>query len=258
LNNPDTSRESVAWLLVGHGTRNVRGLAEFHETVKLVADKANGRKVRHAFLELAEPSIHTAIQDLYDAGFRQVVVVPVLLFAAGHAKRDIPTAVSGAAQACPGLSCRSATHLGCHPKVIELARRRYQAARDQLGGCDTLVLVGRGSQEESATAEMLQFARILTENIAAHAIEVAFVAMAEPRLDAVLARVGEAPQARVVVQPHLLFQGEILDEVQQSVIAASRRYPRKKWLYAEHLGPSPELAEAIVDLARLVDWGYHQ
>jgi len=250
--------ESAAWLLVGHGTRDEGGLGEFDQTVRLVAERAGGRNVRHAFLELAEPSIESAARNLYDNGIRRVLVVPVLLFAAGHAKRDIPAAVARAGEICPGLEWKQTAHLGCHPKILDLARRRYQTAHSQLGGCDTLLLVGRGSNDESATTEMLQFARLHAENVVPPAIEVAFIAMAEPQLADVLARVGQSPAGRVVVQPHLLFAGELLYEIGKLVSAASREYPGQRWYCAEHLGPSPELADAIVDLARNGDAGYDQ
>jgi sirohydrochlorin ferrochelatase len=250
--------ERASWLLVGHGTRDAGGLGEFVQTVRLVAERAGGRNVRHAFLELAEPSIESAVCELYDNGIRRVLVVPVLLFAAGHAKRDIPAAVVRAAGNCRDLEWKQTAHLGCHPKILDLSRRRYHAARSELGGCDTLLLVGRGSNDESATTEMLQFARLHTENIVPPAIEVAFIAMAQPRLADVLPRVGQSPAQRVVVQPHLLFAGELLSEIGKSISAVSREYPGKRWCCAEHLGPSPELAEAIVDLARKGDAGYDQ
>ena len=250
--------EPGGWLLVGHGTRSEQGLVEFLETVGLVADRAHGRIVRHAFLELAEPSIESSVAQLYDAQVRPLFVVPVLLFAAGHIKRDVPAAISRAVQKCTGLDWRLAGHLGCHPKIVEVSLRRFFAARDELGGCDTLVLVGRGSEDESAIAEMAQFARLHAQRSRPSAMEIAFVAMASPRLDDVLANVGDSRGERIIVQPHLLFHGEILDHVHQSVRQACRRYPNKQWRCAEHLGPSPELAESLLDLAQQAESGYDQ
>jgi sirohydrochlorin ferrochelatase len=251
--------ESVAWLLVGHGTKSQRGLAEFHETVELVANRATGRLVRHAFLELAEPTIESSVTQLYDAQVRQLFVVPAMLFAAGHIKSDVPAEISRAAQNCTGLAWRLAGHLGCHPKIVELSLRRFFAVRDELGGCDTLVLVGRGSQDEAAIAEMAQFARLHSQRSRPSAMEIAYVAMASPQLDDVLENVGDSRRGeRIIVQPHLLFHGEILDHVQQSVRNACRRYPNKQWRCAEHLGPSPELAESLLDLAQQAASGYDQ
>jgi sirohydrochlorin cobaltochelatase len=254
----DCDPESVAWLLVGHGTRDAAGLAEFDQTVRLVAERAGGHCVRHAFLELAEPSIEDAVRDLYHAGIRRVVVVPLLLFAAAHSKRDIPNAMARAESNFADLRWRQTPHFGCHEKIFDLARQRYQAAFAQLGGCDTLLLVGRGSNDEQATTEMLQFARLHSENVMPSAIEVAFIAMAQPRVNDALARIGQSPARRIIVQPHLLFAGELLHQVGKSASAAGREYPGKRWLCSDHLGPTPELAGIILDLARNTAAGYDQ
>jgi sirohydrochlorin ferrochelatase len=250
--------EPAAWLLIGHGTRSSRGLAEFRQTVELVAEKATGRILRHAFLELAEPTIESALAELYDAHVRGIFVVPLMLFAAGHVKRDIPLAIAQAADKRPGLKWHLAGHLGCHERIVDLSKQRFEAARNELGGCDALILVARGSRDDSAIAEMAQFARLHAARSGPRAVEVAFAAMAAPRIGDVLARVGEAPGERIVVQPHLLFHGEILDQIRQSVRDACRKYPNKRFSCAEHLGPSPELAETVLDLARNAPSGYDQ
>jgi sirohydrochlorin cobaltochelatase len=248
----------AAWLLVGHGTRSARGLAEFQQTVEAVAERATGRIVRHAFLELAEPSIESAVAQLYDAQVRRVLVVPLMLFSAGHVKRDIPRALAEAAENRPGLRWHIAGHLGCHPRIVDLSVQRFEAARTEVGGCDSLILVARGSRDESAIAETAHFARLHAERSRPETMEVAFAAMADPRLGDVLARVAEWPAHRIVVQPHLLYQGEILDQVRQLVLDARRKYPNKRFDCAEHLGPSPELAETVLDLARNAPSGYDQ
>src|SRR5215471_6792139 len=80
-------------LLVGHGTRDCRGLAEFHLLTKLIVEAGQGFEAVSCFLELAEPDIATGMRTLLDRGIERLTVAPLLLFAAGHAKRDIPEAV---------------------------------------------------------------------------------------------------------------------------------------------------------------------
>ena len=99
-------------LIVGHGTRSERGLAEFREAVELVARGSPGVPVAGCFLELARPSIKEGMARLVADGCQRIVVLPLLLFAAGHAKQDIPAAVQAAARDYPQLELALAEHLG--------------------------------------------------------------------------------------------------------------------------------------------------
>jgi sirohydrochlorin ferrochelatase len=73
--------------------------------------------------------------------------------------------------------------------------------------------------------------------------------MAEPRLEAVLAEARQWPVRRVVVQPHLLFGGVLLDRIRQQVADQAARAPEMEWICTAHLGPHPFLTSAIVDRA---------
>src|SRR5690606_655117 len=84
-------------LLVGHGTRSAAGTAEFRRTVGQVAALRPDWAVAGGFLELAEPTIPAAIDALAKQGVKRLIVMPLLLFAAGHARRDIPREIELAA-----------------------------------------------------------------------------------------------------------------------------------------------------------------
>lgn len=222
-------------LLVGHGTRSQIGRDEF-----LALSGQLGKQwpnpVEPAFLELAEPTIGQAMSRLVDRGARRVVVMPMLLFAAGHAKDDIPAAVQAAGKEL-GLSpesVRHAEHLGCEPAIVELSRRRFTEAlqgRPPVPAEQTChVLVGRGSCDESATAEMHEFARQREANA------VAFLAMAQPAVAEALAAIAAQNWRRIVVQPHLVFHGELLDRLLAQVRSIAARHPEQEWIVTSYLG----------------------
>jgi sirohydrochlorin ferrochelatase len=56
----------------------------------------------------------------------------------------------------------------------------------------------------------------------------------------------------VVVQPHLLFAGALVDRIATAVARLAGEYPETQWLVSAHLGPSELVADAIVDRARRV------
>lgn len=254
---------AVGLLLVGHGTRSERGRAECSELAELVAARAPEIPTQLSYLELAEPTIDQSVGKLADAGVRHLIVMPLLLFAAGHAKRDIPDAVERAVQGYPSLSIIHLPHFGCQPEVVELSAERFSevgqptptkmnlAGRDHPTDSETaLVLVGRGSHDAEATAEMHRFASLRVERTPVGREAVCFLAMAEPRLEATLEEITSQGWRRIVVQPHLLFHGDLLDRLHAAVGSARQRCPDREWLVAEHLGPAPQLARLIAAQVR--------
>jgi len=242
-------------LIVGHGTRDAAGQAEFLAAAQTVAAVCPAWKIEPCFLELAEPTIAAGIARLVERGITQeITVAPLLLFAAGHAKSDIPQAVSREAAKYPGLRLRQASHLGIHPAIVELSKRRYQEA---LGGLPPfpenetlLVFVGRGSRDASANAELAQFARLRWEAHPSGWLQTCYAAMAEPSLERSLELVAQWPFRRVVVQPHLLFRGELLSRIERTVESFGREHPGIQWAVTPHLGADRSVAEALADRAR--------
>lgn len=239
-------------LLAAHGTRNEQGLRECGQLAERVAAELPAGRFELAYLELAAPELQVGIERLAQQGVRRLLVAPLLLFAAGHAKRDIPQAVAQAAEP-HGMQFEMAPHLGCHPAMLALSARRYEealAGRDSVPAAETtLVMVGRGSRDDSATAEMQAFTRQRTERTPVGRAETAFLAMAEPRLAATLQRLAQESPRRVVVQPHLLFTGDLLGGCQRQVEAMADAAPHIEWIVAGHLEPDALLAEAV--LARI-------
>lgn len=245
------SHKPTGLLIVGHGTRSERGLAEFRDTVELVQRMAAPTPVVACFLELAEPTIEQGIALLAAQGVERIVVMPLLLFAAGHAKQDIPEAVCAAAALHPHMEFAMAAHLGCHERLLRLSEQRFFAAaagREEVSPVDTLwLMVGRGSRDESALAEMRQFVDLRLRRTPVGQVRVAYLAMAEPTLSSALKEIAELRYQRVVVQPHLLFHGELLETVSAEVAQMAARWPQQQWLVAPHCGVADLLAEAILE-----------
>jgi len=242
----------VGMLLVGHGSRDETGNREFLQTARRVAEGAVRAAVEPSFLEFAQPNIAKGLERLARREARTIVVVPVILFAAGHAKRDIPVAVAQAAARHPGITVAHSEHLGCHGAILELSGRRFdEATRNRAGAKDrtVLVMVGRGSHDADATAEMQRFVGSCRQASQARRAIACFVAMAEPSLSEALDEAVSDGAARVVVQPHFLFGGVLVDRIRQAVDEYRARHPRVDWITTGHLGPSNCLVQAILERA---------
>jgi len=250
MDRDEQRRDAV--LLVGHGTTDAAGIAEIAELTALVANALAGVDLEICFLEHAEPTIAEGLTRLVSRGARRVTVVPLLLFAAGHARRDIPLAVERARSVHPDCEIQLTPHLGCHDALVELSAQRFDEAlaadsrtENATTPAETLLLfVGRGSYEAEANAEMAAFARLRFERRPVGWYEVCFLSMAEPRVDRTFELVGSLPFRRVVVQPHLLFRGALLDRLLATVEARARTN-EQRWLTTGHLGPHALLVDAI-------------
>jgi len=263
-NSPESNQHDAGLLMVGHGSREQVGRDEFLATARLVSQLADRMRVESCFLEFASPSIAEGFKALVGRSLaeqcvRRVVVVPVLLFSAGHAQRDIPAAVAAVASEHPQIHVVQAEHLGCHAELLTLSKLRYDEALARAAPVPAretaMVIVGRGSLDAEATAEMFRFARLRQQQTPVAQMATGFVAMAEPKLEDVLDQAATWGSRRVVVQPHLLFGGVLLDRIRDRVARHAERHPRIEWLLSEHLGPSPHLARAVISraTATLVD-----
>ena len=237
-------------LLVGHGTREPVGVDEFLATSRIVAETRPDLAVEAAFLEFRDPTIAQGFAALASRGVTSVVVAPVMLFSASHMQRDIPEAVSAIAVRHPAVSVESAEHLGCHEALLDLSKLRYDDALsgqpNALAAETALVMVGRGSHDPQASAEMARFVELRKRLTPVAHAWTSFVAMADPSLENVLEEVIRTGSMRIVVQPHLLFGGVLLDRIRGIVEHYAQRHPDRQWITTRHLGVSKLIAAAIL------------
>lgn len=241
---------------MGHGTRNAVGTEEFFQLAKRLSEQVSPQPVSAGLLELQKPDIPQAWEQLIADGVRSVRVIPMLLFAAGHAKRDVPEILTQACETARQrgidvcFSQRSA--LECHPKLLELSHLRFQQAVDAADHKDlsstAVIMVGRGSLDPSATAEMYRFSELRGQRERPAVLRTGFVAMAQPKIVDVIEEVGTLEDIHtVIVQPHLLFEGDLNQRIRGLVDDAAQKFRDRRWIAAERLGPHRLLAEALID-----------
>ncbi|MEO1615170.1 MAG: sirohydrochlorin chelatase [Planctomycetota bacterium] len=238
-------------LLVGHGTRDPSGTAQFFELSKMLAERAPCPVVG-CLLEFQEPTIPQGWQMLVEAGVDRICIAPLLLFAAGHARSDIPELVAECAAKTPHVESWQAGPLSRAGEILSLLESRIRqvahASKVTLDESTALVMVGRGSYHPCATSDM----RVLGQLVAHRTgllpkSTVGFYAMAEPKLPEVLDRAAEATDIEtVLVQPHLLFQGRLYDAIARQVDEAGQRHPSVRFLLGNYLGPCEAVADAVL------------
>ncbi|MCG8351363.1 MAG: sirohydrochlorin chelatase [Chloroflexales bacterium] len=243
--NPERS----ALLLVGHGTADPAGQAEYERLAALLSDRLM-TFVQPCFLELADPPIAQAIDECVTAGFQHIVALPLLLGAASHQKNDIPTALNLARARWPEVSIYYGTPLGAqYTLVCTLAERvdlARAAANTQIPPEETaLAIIGRGSRDPDSNAEVARIARLLWEGRGYGWVEYGFYGLSQPDTAVTLDRCVALGAKQVVVLPYLLFTGRIHQRIGILVEAAQQRHREIAFLLAEHLGEHPGVIAAI-------------
>ena len=110
-----------------------------------------------------------------------------------------------------------------------------------------LVMVGRGSHDPCAQADMRVLTEIIGHRFVFRHVATAFYAMAQPRLPDVLDQIASLPDVSdVIVQPHLLFEGRLYHAIEEQVRAASRSHRHVAFETSSYLGPVDLVAKSII------------
>jgi sirohydrochlorin cobaltochelatase len=109
-----------------------------------------------------------------------------------------------------------------------------------------VVLVGRGSSDPDANAEICKVARLLWEGRGFDAVEPSFVSLAEPSVPATLERVRRLGARRVVVAPYFLFPGVLPDRIAAQSAAFAADHPVLDVRVADVIGDCDELADLVL------------
>src|SRR3954454_7630347 len=151
-----------ALIALAHGSRDPRSAQTIKALVDEVRKSRPGLRVEPAFLELSKPGFETVVERLVKAGHDEIVVVPLLLTEAYHAKVDVPAAIRAAAERHPGLRVRATDVLGLEPVFLEVLDRRLRAAlkRARVRELDALVLAAAGSSDRLANQAVTRLARL--------------------------------------------------------------------------------------------------
>jgi sirohydrochlorin ferrochelatase len=150
-----------ALIALAHGSRDPRSAATINALTELVACMRPDLRVEPAFLDLAEPSFDQAVDRLVAEGHQEIVVVPLLLNAAYHARVDVPAVIEAAIQRHDGIQVHATRVLGMESTFFNVLDKRLREAlsKNRVRELDALVLAGAGSSDPIANAAISRAAR---------------------------------------------------------------------------------------------------
>ncbi|MET8094594.1 uroporphyrinogen-III C-methyltransferase [Micromonospora sp. NPDC005220] len=245
-------------VIVGHGTRSAAGVEQFAALVERVRRRGDVADVEGGFIELSRPPLTDAVGALVARGHRALVALPLVLTGAGHGKGDIPAAMAREQQRHRRLTYRYGRPLGPHPLLHDALEQRIDAA---LAGADRagmkladadragtwVALIGRGSTDPDANAEVAKVARLLWEGRGYAGVEPGFISLAQPSVPAVLERLRRLGARRIVVAPYFLFAGVLPDRIVAQSAEFAAAHPDLDVRVAEVIGDCDALADLVLE-----------
>jgi sirohydrochlorin cobaltochelatase len=239
-------------LMVGHGTRDAEGRQAFLDFVNAYQSLDTSRPVIPCFLELTEPLISHGIERCVAEGFKEITILPILLFAARHTKFDVTNELDRSHQIYPFLKFHYGRHFGNTPLILDLWRSRLaqldtsEANPKGIKREDTvLLIVGRGSSDPDANSDVYKFSRLLLEGSNYLTEETCFIGITHPRLEEGFRRARLYQPKRIIVLPHFLFTGALVKKIFRISAEQQEQYPETQIINLSEIGFTPELFSIV-------------
>ena len=238
-------------MLCGHGSRDKEAVREFAVLSEHLKERLPQYPVEYGYLEFATPIIRTGLDALKSAGVGRVLAVPGMLFAAGHAKNDIPSVLNTYA-ARNDLKIDYGKELGIDPKMIRAAGDRIQQALDASPSKvpiheTLLVVVGRGASDPDANSNVSKVTRILWEGFGFGWAETAYSGVTFPLVDPALEHATRLGYKRIIVFPYFLFTGILVQRIFSAADEVAARHPGIEFIKAPYLNDHPAVIDTFVE-----------
>lgn len=230
--------ERIGVMLCGHGSRDEDAVAEFAMLAGHLARRLPW-PVEYGYLEFARPILRDGLDRLRAQGVTHVLAVPGMLFAAGHAKNDIPSVLNTYA-AAHDLNIDYGRELGIDAKMLRAAADRIDeaiaAAPGDIARHETLLLlVGRGASDPDANSNVAKVTRMLWEGFGFGWAETAYSGVTFPLVEPALEHAAKLGFRRIIVFPYFLFTGILVERIYAACDSVAARVPGIQFVKASYL-----------------------
>lgn len=115
---PPPAQQAI--ILFSHGSRDPLWRAPIEAVAHRIAAQQPERPVACAYLELCEPTLAQAVDDLVGRGAQGVTIVPMFLGTGKHARADLPVLVQQLRAKHPHLLVHVQPAVGEDPRMTNL------------------------------------------------------------------------------------------------------------------------------------------
>ncbi|TQV78434.1 sirohydrochlorin chelatase [Denitrobaculum tricleocarpae] len=242
----------IGVMVCGHGSRDEGAVREFQSVARGIKERMPQYDVDSGFLEFATPIIRDGLDRLREKKNDVVLAVPGMLFAAGHAKNDIPSVLNTYEAQNPEMEIRYGRELGIDSKLIKAASARIQEALDQAGGDvpleeTLLMVVGRGASDPDANSNVSKVMRMLWEGFGFGWGETCYSGVTFPLVEPGLEHAAKLGYKRIIVFPYFLFTGILVKRIYDYTDQVAARHPGIEFIKASYLSDHPQVLDAFAD-----------
>ena len=236
--------EKYGVMVCGHGSRDEDAVSEFLNFAKKLKNQLLQYELDWGFLEFANPVIKSGLDSLRQKGIKEIMSVPVMLFAAGHAKNDIPSVLNAYQAKYPELSISYGRELGIDLKLVRAAGERIKESIERAEGDISpeetlLMVVGRGASDPDANSNVSKVTRMLWEGLGFGWAETAYSGVTFPLIKPGLEHASKLGYKRIVVFPYFLFTGILVKRIYQYTDIVAAEHPDIQFVKASYLNDHP-------------------
>ena len=244
--------EQFGVMVCGHGSRDEEAVNEFQSVARGIKERLPQYETDWGFLEFATPVIRNGLDALREKGIRKVLAVPGMLFAAGHAKNDIPSVLNAYQAQNPGMSISYGRELGIDLKLIRAAGDRVEEALQKVGDRiprekTLLMVIGRGASDPDANSNVAKVTRMLWEGLGLGWAETAYSGVTFPLVEPGLEHAARLGYKRIIVFPYFLFTGVLIKRIYHYTDIVAAKHPEIEFVKASYLNDHPLVLDAFAE-----------
>ena len=245
-------KEHFGVMVCGHGSRDEEAVIEFQSVARGIKERLPQYETDWGFLEFATPVIRNGLDALREKGIRKVLAVPGMLFAAGHAKNDIPSVLNAYQAQNPGMSISYGRELGIDLKLIRAAGDRVEEALQKVGDRiprekTLLMVIGRGASDPDANSNVAKVTRMLWEGLGLGWAETAYSGVTFPLVEPGLEHAARLGYKRIIVFPYFLFTGVLIKRIYHYTDIVAAKHPEIEFVKASYLNDHPLVLDAFAE-----------
>jgi sirohydrochlorin ferrochelatase len=217
-------------LYVCHGSRSPEGCEQAISFIKKCISNSKTEIQEYAFLELASPTIEEAFARCISRGATHIKVIPLLLLAAVHAKKDIPEVLSKVQEKYPDVTVQCGSPIGVHAEMIDIITERLFEKNKQISDRACILLVGRGSSDPDVKRDLGQIAEMLQERMGSSTVKDCYLHGVGQKFTAALNEAVQLDFDEIYIIPYLLFTGRLMTSMKKTIDRMAKTSAKKMFL----------------------------
>ncbi|MFV1982809.1 MAG: sirohydrochlorin chelatase [Thiohalomonadales bacterium] len=240
-------------LLVGHGSRDKNGNIEIEKFSKEWQARNSEWDITTCYIEFADILLDDGLDIAADIATtnksNKVIILPLILNAAGHVKMEIPFHINKARERHSQINFVYARHIGAAEPILAILKRNLTKALASIEMPDPhstgVIILGRGSSDQFANGELAKMARWLFEKTEHDAVDIAFTGITYPRLETVVQRQKLIGKTQIVILPYYLFTGTLMERIKRQTSRLQQQHPVISFALSNYFGFENEIYELL-------------